>query len=228
MRFVMSRSPRRTLLALAAATALAVSALVGAPAASASTAESALVTKINSARAAAGLPAVSVHADLVAAARRHSGAMAARNALYHSSFAGICCFRSLAENVGFGATPGAVHVAFMGSSGHRANILNPAMRHVGVGVISSGGQLWVTEIFRAPSGASAADLTAAVSRTPAARAGTASRASRGTARQVPSFGAVLTVRMARLSHRPRPAARDPLASALVWSAAMRDLTATPR
>ena len=228
MGFVMSRSPRRALLAIAAATALAVSALVGAPAASASTAESSLVTKINSARAAAGLPAVSVRADLVAAARRHSSAMAGRNELYHSSLAGICCFRSLAENVGFGATTGVVHVAFMGSSGHRANILNPAMRHVGVGVVSSGGQLWVTEIFRAPTGASAQDLTTAVTRPPATRAGTASRASRSTARQVPSFGTVLKVRMARLSHRRTPVSRDPLATALVWSAAMRDLTATPR
>jgi hypothetical protein len=224
----MSRSPRRTLLALAAATALTVSALAGAPAASATTAESALVSKINTARAAAGLPAVSVHADLVAAARRHSSAMAGRNELYHSSLAGICCFRSLAENVGFGSSPGVVHVAFMGSSGHRANILNPAMRHVGVGVVSSGGQLWVTEIFQAPSGASAQDVTAAVSHPPASRAGTASRASRGTARQVPSFGAVLQERIARLSHRRAPAARDPLSTALAWSAAMRDLTAAPR
>ena len=219
----MTRSPRRTLLVLAAATALTVSALVGSPAASASTTESALVTKINAARAAAGLPAVSVRADLVAAARRHSGAMAERNELYHSSLSGICCFRALAENVGFGATPTVVHVAFMGSSGHRANILNPAMRQVGVGVVSSGGQLWVTEIFRAPSGASAQDPTATVIRKPVA-----SRASRGTARQVPSFGAVLKDRMARLSHRRPPADRDPLARALAWSAAMHDLTAAPR
>ena len=87
----MSRSLGRALV-LAAATSLAVSVLVGAPAASASTTESALVTKINAARAAAGLPAVSVRSDLVAAARRHSSAMAGRNALYHSSLAGICCF----------------------------------------------------------------------------------------------------------------------------------------
>ena len=146
----MSRSPGRALV-LVAATALAVSALVGVPAASASTTESAFVTKINAARAAAGLPAVSVSGDLVAAARRHSGAMAGRKTLSHSSLAGICCFTSLAENVGSGATITAVHGAFIGSSGHRANILNPAMRHVGVGVVSSGGQLWVTEIFRQPS-----------------------------------------------------------------------------
>ena len=223
----MSRSPSRGLLVLVAATSLVVSALVGAPAASASTAESAFVAKINAARAAAGLPAVSVHGDLVAAARRHSSAMAGRKALYHSSLSGICCFRSLAENVGFGGTAGTVHVAFMGSSRHRANILNPAMRHVGVGVVSSGGQLWVTEIFRAPASGSAEQLTSAVAKKPVVRTGTAPRAaSRSTARQVPSFAAVLKVRVARLSQRtPAASERDPLASALAWSTAMRTLTA---
>jgi len=223
----MSRSLGRAL-ALVAAAALAVSALVAAPTASASTTESALVTKINAARAAAGLPAVSVSGDLVGAARRHSSAMAGRSTLYHSSLAGICCFRSLAENVGVGATTSVVHVAFMGSSGHRANILNPAMRHVGVGVISSGGQLWVTEIFRAPVKGAAAALPTPTKNKPEARPGTASRASRSTARQAPSFAAVLKTRMARLSHRDAPRSRDPLASALAWSSAMRDLTATPR
>ena len=213
---------------LAAATSLAVSVLVGAPAASAGTTESALVTKINAARAAAGLPAVSVRGDLVAAARRHSGAMAGRNALYHSSLAGLCCFRSLAENVGVGATPAVVHLAFMGSSGHRANILNPAMRHVGVGVVSSGGQLWVTEIFRAPVSGSGADVSAPAAKKPVVRAGSAARASRSTARQAPSLSAVLKTRMDRLSHRAPPRSRDPLSSALAWSTAMRDLTATPR
>lgn len=223
----MSRSPGRTLLVFATASVLAVSALTAAPAASASTSESAFVTKINAARAAAGLPAVSVRGDLVVAARRHSSAMAGRHTLYHSTLAGICCFTALAENVGFGSTPAAVHGAFMGSSGHRSNILNPAMRHVGVGVVSSGGQLWVTEIFRAPAGG-ASEPTATAKKKPAARAGTASRASRSTARQAPSFAGVLKVRMARLSHRPLPRERDPLASALAWSTTMRDLTATPR
>lgn len=223
----MSRSPGRVL-ALVAATALAVSALVSAPAASASTTESAFVTKINAARAAAGLPAVSVSGDLVAAARRHSSAMAGRNALFHSSLAGICCFTALAENVGFGATSTVVRAAFLDSSGHRANILNPAMRQVGVGVVSSGRQLWVTEIFRAPVKGSAAVPTPTTIKPTALRPGSASRASRGAARQAPSFTAVLTARMARLWHRDLLASRDPLASALTWSTVMRDPTAAPR
>jgi hypothetical protein len=220
----MSRSLRRAVL-LAAVTSLAVSALVGAPAASASTTESAFVTKINAARAAAGLPALSVRSDLVTAARSHSTTMARQGVLSHSSLSGICCFKALAENVGAGATVGAVHTALMGSSGHRANILNPAMRHVGVGVVSSGGTLWVTEIFRAPVNGSAADITAPAKKT-AVRPGSATRASRSTTRQARSAAALLTSRIARLSHRAPPRNRDPLVSALAWSAAMRELTAS--
>jgi hypothetical protein len=220
----MSRSLGRALV-LTAAMSLAVSALVAAPAASASTTESAVVTKINAARAAAGLPAVSVRSDLVTAARRHSATMARQGVLSHSNLSGICCFKALAENVGAGATVGVVHAALMGSSEHRANILNPAMRHVGVGVVSSGGTLWVTEIFRAPVNGSAADLTAPSTKKTSAQP---SRASRSTARQAPSLAAVLRTRMARLSHRAPPRGRDPLVSALAWSTAMRELTATPQ
>jgi uncharacterized protein YkwD len=39
----------------------------------------------------------------------------------------------------------------MQSSAHRANILNPRMRVLGVGVVSSDGRLWVTELFTRPS-----------------------------------------------------------------------------
>ena len=115
----------------------------------------------------------------------------------------------------------------MGSSGHRANILNPAMRHVGVGVVSSGGQLWVTEIFRTPvSGVRCGRIRATtkkpVVRAQIRRAGLAEHSPPGAV-----VSAVLEARMARLSHRAPPRGRDPLSSALAWSSAMRKLTATP-
>jgi hypothetical protein len=213
--------------ALAATTSLTASAVVAAPAASASTVESSFVSRINAARAAAGVPALSVRSDLVAAARRHSATMADQGALSHSSLSGICCFRSLAENVGAGSTVAAVHAAFLGSSGHRANLLNPAMRHVGVGVVSSGGQLWVTEIFRAPSRATGTgpSATAAPQPDPTARSSTGARAARGTARRPPPFAAVLKVRLGSFTERRPATAGDPLASALRWASTMRTLTA---
>jgi hypothetical protein len=219
-----SRSSQRLTLALLAAVALTASLVGAAPAASASTAEATFVAKINAARAAAGLPALSVRSDLVTAARSHSATMARQGRLSHSGLS-VCCFRALAENVGAGSTVSAVHVSLMGSSGHRANILDPRMRHVGVGVVSSGGTLWVTEIFRAPSGSTGSAQTATPK--PTARASTGARAARGTARRAPSFATVLRLRLDRLTDRSSPAA-DPVASALRWSSTMQTLTAPAR
>ena len=39
------------------------------------------------------------------------------------------------------------HQAFMASSEHRANVLHRHYRHVGIGIHTRGGQLWVTEMF---------------------------------------------------------------------------------
>ena len=38
----------------------------------------------------------------------------------------------------------------MRSTPHRANILSARMRQVGIGVVSAGGRIWVTEVFRQP------------------------------------------------------------------------------
>ena len=35
----------------------------------------------------------------------------------------------------------------MGSGGHRANILNPRFRRIGIGVVKARGSVWVTTIF---------------------------------------------------------------------------------
>jgi uncharacterized protein YkwD len=44
-----------------------------------------------------------------------------------------------------------MHRAFMHSPGHRANILNPAFRQAGIGIVKINGNLWVTEVFRRPA-----------------------------------------------------------------------------
>jgi uncharacterized protein YkwD len=58
--------------------------------------------------------------------------------------AGITGWRSYGENVGYGSDVDQVHARFMGSAGHRANILNPTYSQVGIGVVRSGGTVWVT------------------------------------------------------------------------------------
>jgi uncharacterized protein YkwD len=61
--------------------------------------------------------------------------------------AGIGGWRTCGENVGYGSSVDQIHTLFMGSEGHRANILNPAYGQVGIGVVRSGGTVWVTIDF---------------------------------------------------------------------------------
>ena len=72
-------------------------------------------------------------------------------ALFHTSnFSIICCWSAIAENVGVGYSVRGLHRAFLRSTAHRANILDPGMRQIGLGVVSRDGRLWVTEVFRDP------------------------------------------------------------------------------
>ena len=142
---------RFTLLTLLSVALLAaLTGLVGvAPASATTTREARMIAKIDYARANHGLPPLHVSRDLMAAARSHSAAMAGSSLLYHSStLSSLCCWRLIAENVGEGGTLANVHQAFMNSAPHRANILNSRVGQVGVGVVSAGGQLWITEVFR--------------------------------------------------------------------------------
>ena len=149
------RVTRSALLSLLTAAVLVAStAFVGAaPASAGTTREARLVAKINAARANHGLPALRTSPDLMAAARAHTVAMAGQRYLFHTaSLATICCWSSVGENIGRGYSVRSVHLGLMRSAPHRANILNRRMREVGVGVVSAGGQLWVTEVFRQPTG----------------------------------------------------------------------------
>src|SRR5690606_14029699 len=58
---------------------------------------------------------------------------------------------SAAENVAWNqpASVGGLHVAWMNSAGHKANILNPAFTDVGIGVVIQDGKAWGTEVFAA-------------------------------------------------------------------------------
>jgi len=135
-------------LALVAATTT----LIGpSPASAATTRESRLIAKINATRVAHGLRPLQIRSDLMTAAKRHTRSMADTQTLFHTaSFNGLCCWSLMAENVGYGFSVSGLHQQFMGSAPHRANILNPQLRQVGVGIVSSGGALWVTEVFRDP------------------------------------------------------------------------------
>jgi uncharacterized protein YkwD len=120
--------------------------------AGASSTESAVTSKINSARATHSRHRLTTRSDLVAVARGQAQRMAARNTLYHNPSLAqqVRNFRWVGENVGYGPGVSQVHVAFMASAGHRANILDRDYTEVGVGAVWANGRLWIAEVFRQP------------------------------------------------------------------------------
>jgi peptidoglycan hydrolase-like protein with peptidoglycan-binding domain len=107
---------------------------------------------LNSERAAHGLPALTERSDLDAIAASWSAHMAAANSLQHNpQLANVVHnWQAVGENVGEGPTIADLDSAFMASTEHRDNILDPTYRDVGVGVASGSGVLWITVDFRQP------------------------------------------------------------------------------
>jgi uncharacterized protein YkwD len=110
-------------------------------------AERELFALVNRDREAAGLPALVRDARLQEIARGHSREMARVGEVAHvlpksggtedrvRAAEVSPAPRTLAENVGRAFSTVEVEHAFMGSPSHRANILNPDMTHVGIGVV---------------------------------------------------------------------------------------------
>ena len=119
--------------------------------------EAEFAARVTAERQAQGRPALPMEDDLVAVARNHSAAMAATARLYHNSLLGqqVQGWQLVAENVGMGSSVDQVHQALMASPQHRADILNVRFDGIGIGVVQSGGSMWVTEVFRQRAGAAA-------------------------------------------------------------------------
>jgi uncharacterized protein YkwD len=120
-------------------------------------AERELFASINQARRAQGLSPLRWDESLATAARRHAEAMAEHGSAQHG-FDGEpslsvrvkqarAHFSWLSENVIQGPSPEFIHVQFMKSPPHRANIMDRDMDSIGVGVVEQGGQLFAVEDF---------------------------------------------------------------------------------
>lgn len=157
--------PRRSVARLLALGMVAI-ALIVVPtsAAVAGPNEDDFVARTNAARAAAGLPALSVAADLIANATAHSQRMADLNSLHHNPDlrTQITNWVSLGENVGYGGSVESIHNALMNSPSHRANILNSTFTQIGVGTQVSNGRIWVTQVFRKPATSSGYPVMGAI------------------------------------------------------------------
>jgi uncharacterized protein YkwD len=112
-----------------------------------------MLTLLNAERAAAGAGPLTAQSCPDSFAEPWSPKMAADGGLSHQSLGPIlsrCGVSTAAENVGMTSdqTPESMMNGFMGSSGHRGNILNPAYTGVGIAAYKDAqGLWWVTQDF---------------------------------------------------------------------------------
>lgn len=122
-----------------------------------SVAEQYLFAAANAERTQRGLRALRWDGTLYRAAVEHGQEMANREAISHQ-FPGEpdlstrgrqngARFSRIAENVAEAPTAIEIHSAWMHSPGHRANLLDPAVDSVGIGVVNRGGELFAVEDF---------------------------------------------------------------------------------
>ena len=120
-------------------------------------AEQELFRLMNQERGQHGVPALQWNEWLAQAARKHAQEMAHHGQLSHQ-FSGepglrdriaatSLRFNASGENVALGAVPGEINDEWMGSPGHRANILDPQYNAVGVAVVRHGEQLYAVADF---------------------------------------------------------------------------------
>jgi hypothetical protein len=112
--------------------------------------EADFVARINALRASHGAGPLSVNGTLTSVARSWASHMAAAGGLSHNpslSSQAPSDWTRLGENVGMGPSVDVLQQAFTNSSAHYANMVNPAFTSIGVGVVQSGGTLYVTEDF---------------------------------------------------------------------------------
>lgn len=133
---------RTVLVAIVAAAAVACPAALAAPAAHPSTSESSLLTRINAVRVAHHLRPLVADRRLDTAALFHSREMLQTGVFSHGAFQtrlsrfdvhASVAGENLAWGIGASGTAGGVVAMWLASPVHRANLLKPSYRRVGVG-----------------------------------------------------------------------------------------------
>lgn len=134
------------------------------PALSEEASERLMIELINRERERFGLSPLALDLRLAAIARHHSHDMALHDFVGHVGSDGATLgdrlrahayrFRRSAENVSQSPSVAEAHAGLMRSPGHRANILDASVSHVGVGVVqvtsTARPSLFVTQLFAAP------------------------------------------------------------------------------
>lgn len=143
--------------------------------------ETAFLKLINEDRAKAGAHALTVDSELIDAARSHSAWMDKTDVFSHTGEGGSSPTARM-EDAGYDAVRTAENIAYIGgsradvldmsdvvqlhtnlmnSAGHRANLLNPALTEIGIGLhqgdIKGMSAIFVTQDFGTPTAAEAAE-----------------------------------------------------------------------
>jgi hypothetical protein len=144
--------------------------------------ESEFVSRINALRASKGLGQLAVDGELTSIARRWAGKMAAAGGISHNpNFSNevTADWVKLGENVGTGGEVVRIHDAFVASSRHYANMVDPAFTRIGVGVVvASNGAIYTAHQFMRLASDDAARVAAAAPAPSPAPAPAAPRAPR--------------------------------------------------
>lgn len=124
-----------------------------------------VLDRTNAERTARGFAPLAYHEKLAQAAEAHAADQYSRDCVTQISHTGTdgsdtrvrigrtgLDVRNWAENIACGQrTPTQVVTAWMNSSGHRANILNPALTHIGISVSrDSDGRMYWVQVFGTP------------------------------------------------------------------------------
>jgi hypothetical protein len=131
--------------------------LAAAPVLAQESAEQQVMELANADRAQQGLPPLKWDPALAQAAADHAQRMAEQPELSHQypgepdlvarGGAAGAHFRSIAENVALAPSPQALEQEWMHSAPHRANLLDPRMNAIGVGLVRRGGNYYAVEDF---------------------------------------------------------------------------------
>src|SRR5829696_726296 len=116
-----------------------------------------LFDRLNAERRARGLAALKWDGDLARVAGDWSAQMARTGNFAHRDLGaagglpGMSKFSALGENIawveGYPSMGNQLHVGWMKSEGHRANMLQRGFDSVGIGVVCAGGRAWATQNF---------------------------------------------------------------------------------
>jgi len=105
--------------------------------------------EVNAFRQTNGVSGLAWDGGLAATAASWSGQMATAGAISHRTnlFAGTSGCSRVSENVAQAGSLSGALSALEQSPGHRANLLDDGVSRIGIGVVESGGRVYVTQIF---------------------------------------------------------------------------------